>query len=201
MPSCQRVVTVDPKGVIVASHPEGRVTDRDLSRHRQFPWSPKWITLGTYQDIDVLHEALRQARVRTAFHANAILKSRYFSLNTNRTEINLVIASVADLGFSDEGATLTAIYARAQALGLELCPAEVGPLLRLRYLNQPVGEWLRIAMTPIVTDEGIAADFTVANGGTGPMLLGGEVRADNIMPAAIKFVFIRPKSARTVVGR
>ena len=139
--------------------------------------------------------------MRTGVHADAILKSREFSLSTNETEINLVIASVADLGFSDEGAALPAIYARARTLGLELCPAEVGPLLRLRYLNQPVGEWLRIAMTPIVTNEGIAADFTVANGGTGPMLLGGEVRADSIMPAVIQFVFMRPQPSRAVVGR
>ena len=139
--------------------------------------------------------------MRTGVHADAILKSREFSLSTNETEINLVIASVADLGFSDEGAALPAIYARARTLGLELCPAEVGPLLRLRYLNQPVGEWLRIAMTPIVTNEGIAADFTVANGGTGPMLLGGEVRADSIMPAVIRFVFMRPQPSRAVVGR
>ncbi len=201
MPSCRRIVTVDPEGTVVTSHPEKRATVRDPSLHRQFPWSPKWITLGRYQEIDVLRDALDRARVRTGVHADAILKSREFSLSTNETEINLVIASVADLGFSDEGAALPAIYARARTLGLELCPAEVGPLLRLRYLNQPVGEWLRIAMTPIVTNEGIAADFTVANGGTGPMLLGGEVRADSIMPAVIRFVFMRPQPSRAVVGR
>ena len=201
MPPCQRVVTVDPNGAIVVPHSENRVTVRDPSLYRQFPLSPKWITLGSYQDIDVLRDALGQARVRTGVHTDAILKSREFSLSTNETEINLVIASVADLGFSNEGATLPAIYARARTLGLELCPAEVGPLLRLRYLKQPVGEWLRIAMTPIVTNEGIAADFTVANGGTGPMLLGGEVRADSIMPTVIRFVFTRRQPPRAVVGR
>jgi hypothetical protein len=52
---------------------------------------------------------------------------------------------VAELGFK-EGATYSGICARALELGLELCPAEVGPALRLAYKDQPLGEWLIIAM-------------------------------------------------------
>jgi hypothetical protein len=187
--------------MIVVPHAKDRMTRRDLSLDQQFPWIPKWIALGSYQSTDVLRNALSRARVTTELYATAILSSPEFSLSANKTEVNLVIASVADLGFSGEGASLPANYARARALDLELCPAEVGPQLRLRYQNQPVGEWLRIAMMPVLTDKGIVADFTVANSGIGLMLLGGEVHLDDIVPGAIKFVFTRSQSTRRVVSR
>lgn len=46
--------------------------------------------------------------------------------------------TVRDLGFS-EGATLDQIFYTANQLGLQLCPLELGPHLRLSYLEQPEG--------------------------------------------------------------
>lgn len=46
--------------------------------------------------------------------------------------------SLRDLGLP-EGGTLVEIYRRANQLGLELCPLELGPYLRLGYLDQPEG--------------------------------------------------------------
>ena len=43
-----------------------------------------------------------------------------------------------DLGFPD-GATTAQLFKRASELGLELCPPELGPHLRLEYLDQPEG--------------------------------------------------------------
>jgi len=174
---------------------------RDLSLQRQFAWSPKWITLGIYRNIDDLRDALDRARMKTGLSASAILSSPEFKFSAAETEVTLVIASVADLGFDDEGASLAAIYARARELGLELCSAEVGPQLRLKYLNQPVGEWLHIAMTPIATSQGTVSDFTVANGGAGLLLLGADVDSDRIIPSVAKFVFMLPPTAGNVVAR
>jgi hypothetical protein len=36
--------------------------------------------------------------------------------------------------------------ARTVALGFQLCPLQVGPQLRLGYLDRPVGEFLHVAM-------------------------------------------------------
>ena len=79
------------------------------------------------------------------------------------TRLNLVRLSVADLGFPN-GATYEKICARAQELGLKLCPAEVGPQLRLQYPDQPSDEWLRIAMEPMKTLEGYLRLFTLGCG-------------------------------------
>jgi hypothetical protein len=159
------------------------------------------INLGTYQDVDDLRQTLDRVRIKVGLSANAILGTSAFAIGTAEKAAKLVVISVAELGFGDEGATLADIYARAAALGLELCPPQVGPQFRLQYLNQPVGEWLHIAMAPIALEDGTLADFTVANGGAGLMLLGGEARPDLVMPAAVKFVFMMPRRSPTVVSR
>jgi len=67
----------------------------------------------------------------------------------SREEVKLLRLSVRDLGFLS-GATFDKIYARADELGLELCPAEVGPQWRLGYINQPMNERVDIGMKQII---------------------------------------------------
>jgi len=62
-----------------------------------------------------------------------------------KKEYNLVRFTVEQLGFPN-GATTEQIYQRAQDLGLELCPAEVGPHLRLQASDK---DWMLIAMKQI----------------------------------------------------
>ncbi|MEK9161467.1 MAG: hypothetical protein AAB822_01780, partial [Patescibacteria group bacterium] len=45
-------------------------------------------------------------------------------------------------------------YERAQILGLELCPADTGPNYRLKYQNQPLGEWIYMGMKQITDSDG-----------------------------------------------
>ncbi|MEK9157073.1 MAG: hypothetical protein AAB448_03010, partial [Patescibacteria group bacterium] len=62
--------------------------------------------------------------------------------------MHLIRLTVGDLGFPD-GATIEDIFIKAIALGLELCPPEVGPYYRLHYTNQPMNEYVYIGMEPI----------------------------------------------------
>jgi len=50
-----------------------------------------------------------------------------------KLEVELAIVSVAELGLEAEASSQSEIYARAKRIGFELCPAEVGPRLRLDY--------------------------------------------------------------------
>ena len=63
-------------------------------------------------------------------------------------EAKLIRLRVEDLGFSS-GATTDQIFARAEELGLELCPPEVGPQFRLQYKNQPMNECVYVGMKQI----------------------------------------------------
>jgi hypothetical protein len=101
---------------------------------------------------------------------------------------------VSALGFGEAGASLKNIYARASRLGLALGLAEVGPALRLGYLDQPLGEFLRIAMIPVARYGGEPVDFTIGNGGAGLLLIGGEFRGDLVVSGATRFVFVRPRA-------
>ena len=71
---------------------------------------------------------------------------------------SLVRLKVGDLGFpKGKNPTTDEVYRRIEELGLELCPPETGPAYRLKYLNQPTGEWFRIGMKQI-TDRGGGPD-------------------------------------------
>jgi hypothetical protein len=157
---------------------------------------PIWRTviLGTYKTNDALRDALDAARIHVGDTAGENLGRPAFNLSKMRRDARLVVLAVSELGFGEEGASLADIYARARQLGFELCPAEVGPQLRLQYLNQPLGEFLHIAMAPVAGYGGKPTDFTIANGGAGLILIGGDAHPNLIMPSTMRFVFIGPDS-------
>jgi hypothetical protein len=110
------------------------------------------------QTPEQVEKALITGGHRISDYAKDILYKTPFS--TEKIAYNLVSFSVAQLGFPGR-ATLSQIYAKAQELGLELCPAEVGPLLRLQYTNQPGDQYLRIAMQPMAYRGRLPALFRV----------------------------------------
>jgi hypothetical protein len=103
-----------------------------------------------------------------------------------------VVLSVAELGFR-EGAKYSEIRARALelGLGLELCPAEVGPALRLAYKDQPRGEWLIIAMNTISVSDGDLRVFRVGHDDGGLWLGGDYRRPGDFWRSDRRFVFVR----------
>lgn len=70
----------------------------------------------------------------------------------------LVMFTVNQLGFSN-GATTDEIYKRAEDMGLELCPAEVGPHLRLQNQTR---DWMLIAMKQIIGRDGSPSVFLLS---------------------------------------
>lgn len=87
------------------------------------------------------------------------------------------------------------IYQKAKKQGLQLCPAEVGPQLRLQYADQPAGEWLVIAMEPIKDSVGGLSVFFVGHGGVDRWLDAYDGEPDYVWHADGRFVFVRRKSS------
>ena len=161
-----------------------------IAAHLQLPvW--RTITIGTgLRTADDFRHALTSAGYRIGTWANDILGKPAFTAAAAESPLDLVVASVAELGFRN-GATTADIYARAKSFGLELCPAEVGPQLRLQYADQPYGEWLFIAMEPISDSVGYPFIFDVERDGYGRWLHGGFGDPDNFWLGLNRFAFVR----------
>ena len=75
---------------------------------------------------------------------------------------------MGDLGFpKDKNPTTDEVYKRIEELGLELCPAETGPQLCLKYADQPLNEWVRIGMKQIADRDGYPDVFCLKRYGDG----------------------------------
>jgi hypothetical protein len=164
---------------------------------------PIWkrIAVGTHKGVNAIREALDAARMRVGDSADEILGRPAFPFSRTKTELDLVVLTPGDIGFAPGSTRVAEIYRRAMQVGLELCPAEVGPQLRLQYLNQPIGEFLHIAMQPIATYHGDLIDLTVGNGGAGLLLIGGDGSPDLKLHSSVKFVFVRPAQVAKVEDR
>jgi hypothetical protein len=158
------------------------------------------IQLGIYRDANRLRRALKERGFRIGPRADDILAKPAFTVSTDKAEVDLMVISPAELGFSD-GASYKDICTRAIELGLELCPAEVGPQLRLQFDDQPWGDWLRIAMQPIEGSDGHFGIFAVGRDYVTPCLRGGDDgRPETFWPAHERFVFMRGKTGFDELG-
>ena len=132
----------------------------------------KTIRLGTrLQSAEDFIGALRHEGCSFTPGAISALQSPAFTVATEETEVDLVAVSVAELGLGDR-TCYPIVYKRARDLGLELCPPEVGPQLRLQYMDQPYSkilppEALHIGMKPIAASDGRPRIFAVENGDRG----------------------------------
>jgi hypothetical protein len=161
---------------------------------------PVWktISVGTFADSFALRNALDAAGCHVGDTAGQILARPAFVVSIRKTEVALIVVSVAELGFQADTALLADVYARARQLGFELVAAEVAPQLRLQYLDQPIGEFLTVGMEPIKTWTGDPVILTVANGGAGLILIGQDAGADAEVSVVSRFLFVRPNEAVSV---
>ncbi|TBX54336.1 helicase [Bacillus mycoides] len=85
-----------------------------------------------------LIQKLQQYSILMNEYGERLLADDKFTTSNTKYSLQTVELTVIDLGFPD-GATTAQLLKRASELGLELCPLELGPQLRLEYLVQPEG--------------------------------------------------------------
>lgn len=136
---------------VYASFPEGKI--RHLS--------------GMIGGMDAaeIERRLDGRDIRISPQARFGLQNGEFKTLPEPETVDLVRLTVRDLGFPS-GATTDEIYRRAQELGLELCPAEVGPRLRLE-LDQPLGDYFFIGMESFPGRDGEPHVFMLERNGGG----------------------------------
>lgn len=128
--------------------------------------------------------------------ASSMLYCEQFMVFGNEWKIDLVKISLEELGF-DGVAFFDQILQRAKEKGLKICPAEVGPSLRLEYQDQPDGESLHIGMESMIDFEGTNNHFLVERSGRCLVLCSGARIRRHWLPKDIwVFVLPRPKETR-----
>ena len=128
------------------------------------------ITVGGVSRPELL-ERLRAAGVQLNESGEQLFADVRFTTSDSPTKITTVELTVADLGLA-EGATTAEIMRHAEGAGLMVCPLELGPHLRLEYVDQPegfVGQPVRphaapvgsitVMSAPISTDDGVPKGF------------------------------------------
>lgn len=140
---------------------------------------------------DELEAELKQKNIKVNEYGQSLLDSKDFTTSKNIENIDLVRLTVGDLGFSG-GATTDEIYQKAEELGLELCPPEVGPQLRLSYSGS---EYLSIAMKQITDRDGSPRVFFLDRVDAGLWLHAHNAGPSSRCYADSKFVFRTRKDA------
>lgn len=134
------------------------------------PTITRTVTVGSLPKA-ALRQALQHNAILLNEAAEQLFVSELFTTLATHTPLQTVELTVRELGFP-AGATMATIAAAASALGLDLCPLELGPHLRLHYLDQPEGYWgqpvleqcapsgsLTIASAPHVADDDFPKGF------------------------------------------
>ncbi|MGA2572328.1 MAG: hypothetical protein ABSF23_17620 [Terracidiphilus sp.] len=153
----------------------------------------KTIMLGRCQSPGAYSSALQSARCRVDDSVAPVIKT--MAISPVQTEVDLVAPLPEDLGGSAVR-DRKEMFAYAVTLGLQVCPAEVGPALRLAYPNQPHGEWIIVAMDPFVDPEGPwPAVFGVVHDYNERWLQSIRVGGDLYMHSlSYRWVFVQPRA-------
>lgn len=105
-----------------------------------------------------LAQALGEQSVHLNQAAEALFEDRRFTPLKRQQVIQIAALSVADLGLRD-GGTYGELTARALEAELFECPLELGPHLRMQFLDQPKGE----SRTPRRDGRAPRGSFTVTS--------------------------------------
>ena len=116
-----------------------------------------------------------------------------FKPNIVDQEVDLVKIPAEVFGLPNN-APSSEVVPRAIKAGLELCPVDLGPKLRLGYDDQPVGEAILVGMHPISCSGQIGGFFTLVHDDHGLFLGFCQYSHNRLTPKYNFFwVFILPK--------
>ena len=167
------------------------------------PTVSRVVTIGGLAKAELLQQLERNA-ISLNESAHTLFASDRFTTAQTRRSLTTVELTVRDLG-CPQGATTAEIYARAAALGLGLCPLELGPHLRLQYLDQPEGYWgqplrqhqapsgsITIASEPLTPDDDFPKGFYLRRIKGELWLRGYRAGPDHVWEADDHLLFCQP---------
>ena len=107
---------------------------------------------------DALLRRLAQCSVSLNEYARALFADDEFTTSSQARTVLVTFVSLPEIGLPD-GARFEEILGRAADVGLQPCPLEVAPHLRLDYLDQPQGPYLIVASLKLRPGSSIPSGF------------------------------------------
>ncbi|MFI5260322.1 MAG: hypothetical protein ACHQU0_00825 [Candidatus Paceibacteria bacterium] len=149
------------------------------------------LRIGGFQDVRVLLGTLESLGYRVTRIANEMMHAQPAPIFLKDKSINLSIASVESIGFPT-GATKQEIRAKFSASKLYPCPWIVGPLYRILYSDQVLGDKLHTGMIGIRTScSENKCIFTLTHDDRGLILDGEDSEPDDFYEPFSKFILMR----------
>lgn len=115
------------------------------------------VEVGGFTKLQLIQK-MRQYSILMNEYGERLFADDTFTTSDIKYCLQTVELTVGALGFLD-GATTAQIFRKASELGLELCPLELGPYLRLEYLDQPEG----YSGTPLQRHKAPSGSITIAS--------------------------------------
>ena len=109
-----------------------------LNHEEIYPHSPmeiRVVEVGGLSKPQLKHK-LQQCSIRMNEYGIKLLDDDKFIISPTKRQLETVEILVRNLGFTD-GATTSQLFQMADTFGLQLCPIDLGPFLRIQYLDQP----------------------------------------------------------------
>ncbi|MGB8815658.1 MAG: hypothetical protein WCC74_00235 [Minisyncoccia bacterium] len=157
----------------------------------------KSIKLGTIKCVEKIRQSYKDNGHRIHACANDILGKHHFKVSETEKNVQIEGKSVEELGFS-ASASYADICKRASEIGLDKCPAEVGPQLPLQCKDQPKKTFVVVAMEAIIDSFGRPNLFYLKHNDDGEMCLKAINGRDEIVwHAHTRFLFMRRKNTQS----
>ncbi|MBP9749929.1 MAG: hypothetical protein KBD21_04325 [Candidatus Pacebacteria bacterium] len=163
-----------------------------VASHARFFAKPIWkvVKVGLCENPKAYRRALNAKKMIVSWSNNILDK---ITCSQKAINLELDLLSVGELGFKG-AASYADICSRANDIGRELCPAEVGPALRYQYDNQPRGERVLIAMTPIIVRDADGYIFHVGHDACSLCLGANLGRPGTVWSPDYRFVFVHRRT-------
>lgn len=164
------------------------------------------VRIGGMGKSELLAELQRNG-IQLNDYARILFAHSGFTTASATSDVATVELAVRNLGYA-RGATIAQLHERAIDLGLELCPLELGPHLRLQVLDQPEGHRghppsshkappgsVTVASRPLTDEHETPKGFYLRRIDGVPWLRGYRCALDDLWSPEDRLVFCRPANA------
>ena len=178
---------------LVSADQHGNVVDRQA---KPLIEKPPFLVIpaSEYENHDTL-EKLEQGLInnenKLGYYGRDTLRHTTVSGEVPHSAVEFVNASNVELGYPN-GCTMAQALEAGSKFNLELCRPEDGPLARIAYKDQPMGDRRDMAMEPIPDSNGYPRVFGLKCNHLGFWLCGDS--PNNFCNGDVQWVFRRKRS-------